>query len=299
MDEGFPARPQPARRRSGTAPLGFALGGFLIGAAAVWALAGTPGLRGIDMLSLGQEAQQEPAQAATSRPAASGAAEAEARQAVQQVAAVAQQQGGLDQRVAAMEQRLARLDLQAQAAAGNAARAEGLLIAFAARRTLERGEPLGYLADQLRLRFADARPNAVQIVLDAARDPVTLDQLVARLEGMAPTLAQVPRSEGAFSWLSREISDLFVVRRRDAPSPAAVNRLSRARLFLESGRVDAAAAEVRQLPNATAARDWVADANRYAAAQRALDLIETTAILEPRELRDDTGQAVQQPSPVG
>ena len=58
---------------------------------------------------------------------------------------VAEQQGGLDQRLAAAEQRLTRLDLQAQAAAGNAARAEGLLIAFAVRRALDRGADWGYL----------------------------------------------------------------------------------------------------------------------------------------------------------
>ena len=46
------------------------------------------------------------------------------------------------------------------AASGNAARAEGLLIAFSARRTLERGNDLGYLGDQLRLRFGDAEANA-------------------------------------------------------------------------------------------------------------------------------------------
>src|SRR5690606_34403984 len=77
---------------------------------------------------------------------------------------VAEQQGGLDQRIAAMEQRLARLDLQAAAAEGNAARAEGLLIAFAARRSIERGAQLGYLADQLQLRFGNAQPVAVRTV---------------------------------------------------------------------------------------------------------------------------------------
>ena len=61
-----------------------------------------------------------------------------AAQAVKAVTRVAEQQGGLDQRLAAAEQRLARLDLQAQAAAGNAARAESLLIAFATRRAVER-----------------------------------------------------------------------------------------------------------------------------------------------------------------
>ena len=60
---------------------------------------------------------------------ASEAAAEDARQAVARVEQVVEHQGGLDSRVAAMEQRLANLDLQTQAAAGNAARAEGLLIA--------------------------------------------------------------------------------------------------------------------------------------------------------------------------
>ena len=79
---------------------------------------------------------------------------------------VAEQQGGLDQRLAAAEQRLTQLDLQAQAAAGNAARAESLLIAFATRRAVERGAELGYLSDQLRLRFGDQWPNAVSTIIE-------------------------------------------------------------------------------------------------------------------------------------
>ena len=66
----------------------------------------------------------------------------------------------------------------------------------------------------------------------------------------------------------------------------AERRLDRARLFLESGRTDSAIAEVRNLPGAESAEGWLRDAERYAAAQRALDLIETAAVLEPRRLRD-------------
>ncbi|MCH2487070.1 MAG: hypothetical protein MK010_04920, partial [Erythrobacter sp.] len=75
---------------------------------------------------------------------------ASATNAARQAAAVERvvdQQGGIDQRLAAAEQRLARLDLQAQATAGNTARAEGLLIAFATRRAIEKGAELGFLAD--------------------------------------------------------------------------------------------------------------------------------------------------------
>lgn len=210
------------------------------------------------------------------------------------VARVEQQQGGIDQRLAAAEQRLARLDLQAQAAAGNAARAEGLLIAFATRRALEKGAELGYLADQLRLRFGDAKPNAVNTLIRASREPVTLDQLIARLEGLGPRLAE-PSAQGGFARFREELGSLFVVRRESAPSPQPQRRLERARLFLESGRTEAAIAEVSNLPGAESADGWIRDAKRYAEAQQALELIETAAVLEPRLLRDGTGNNISQP----
>ncbi len=230
----------------------------------------------------------------TPEPTESGS---EAQVAAQAVERVEEQQGGLDQRLAAAEQRLSRLDLQSQAAAGNAARAEGLLIAFATRRSLERGVELGFLADQLRLRFGDALPNAVRTIIASSRDPVTIDQLIARLDGLAPQLAE---GEQDFSWetLKSELSSLFVVRRESTPSPQPERRLERARLFLQSGRVEPAIAEVRSLPGAANAQNWIEDAERYAATQRALELIETSAVLEPRMLRDGSGNRIEQLSPA-
>lgn len=274
--------------------LGLAIAAFLLGGIATWVLAGSPGLSSFDLFTFKEEAAAAPASPA---PTAS-ATQAVPADAAELVEEVAQQQGGLDQRVAAMEQRLSRLDMQTQAAAGNAARAEGLLVTFAVRRTIERGGELGVLGDQLRLRFGDAQPNAVRTVIEAARNPVTLDQLVARLDGLAPELAQAPQHEGMFGWLSRELSELFVVRREDSPSPQPERRLERARLFLETGRPRAAVAEIRNLPNAAGASDWIADAMRYANAQDALESIELAAILEPRDLRDSQGRNVEQRSPV-
>jgi len=291
------ARAQARQTQRSRAFWGVVLALFALGLA----IAGLLWWQGFGPGDLFEVKRAEPATAtagASPGPSASGATADEARQAVAKVEQVVEQQGGLDARVAAMEQRLTKLDLQAQAAAGNAARAEGLLIAFAARRAIDRGAPLGYLGDQLRLRFGDARPNAVQTVIDFSRDPVTLDQLMARLEGLAPELVTTPKDEGALSWLGRELSGLFVVRREDTPSPEPQRRLDRARLFLESGRTEAAIAEVRNLPNADEAAGWIADAERYAKAQRALELLETAAILDPRELRDGAGNRVEQPSPA-
>lgn len=213
---------------------------------------------------------------------------------------VVQQAGGLDQRLAAAEQRIARLDLQAQAAAGNASRAESLLIAFASRRALERGDDLGYLASQLQLRFADYRPNAVRAVLDAGDDPVTVDELAARLEGLAPSLRDAP-GESTLEFLRREISELFVIRRESTPSPNHERRLERAAFFLQSGRLENAAEEVEKLPGADqeAAQGWITDARRMARAFEALDLLEGAAILDSGTVRSGSGETIEQPSPAG
>ncbi|WP_325065200.1 hypothetical protein [Qipengyuania aquimaris] len=241
-----------------------------------------------------QIADNTPADGAEPSPTPSASESAAAAEAVERVA---EQQGGIDQRLAAAEQRLSRLDLQAQAAAGNVARAEGLLIAFATRRAVDKGAELGYLADQLRLRFGDALPNAVNTILTFSREPVTLDQLIFRLEGLAPSL-QSGEGKPSLERFADELGSLFTIRRESAPSPQPQQRLERARLFLESGRPDSAVAEVRNLPGAVNAEGWLRDAERYASAQRALDLIETAAVLEPRRLRDGAGNRIEQPSPV-
>lgn len=206
--------------------------------------------------------------------------------------------GAYEQRIAAMEQRLARLDLQAAAAEGNTARAEGLLVAFAARRALERGAPLGYLEDQLKLRFGDAQPNAVRTVIDTAKQPVTLDQLSMQLAGLGDQLAAAPRNESGWDRVKRELSGLFVIRHESSPSTQPLDRLERAKLLLRTCQVDEAANEIERMPGAAAAGQWVAAARRYAATQRALDLIETAALLDTEKLKSGSGQAVTQPSPL-
>jgi hypothetical protein len=277
--------------------VGAILAAFLLGAVGAWYLTGGDmSLRGL--FSVQTEA---PPPSATERLAA-GSPEEEAEllsTTDERTARALEQQRALDQRIAEMEQRLARLDVQAQEAEGNASRAESLLIAFASRRAIERGAPLGYLEDQLRLRFGETRPDTVRTVIESARHPVTLDQLLAQLDGLKPQLTRSPNDEGAIGWLRRELGSLFVVRRENAPSPAPMRRIERARLFLESGRAGAAAPEIRNLPNSAAAAEWIADAERYATTQRALELLELTAILEPRDLRDASGENVEQPSPVG
>ena len=206
--------------------------------------------------------------------------------------------GSLETRLALLEERFSRIDFEADAASGNAARAEGLLIAFAARRLIERGEPLGFVSDQLQLRFADAQPNAVETIIDFARNPVTVDELGARLEALTPDLTDNSQNLNFWQRTRQEVVSLFRVR-SDSPTLLAPQaRIDRARLMLSARRIRTAIAEVERLPGAEAANKWIADAQRFQEAQRALDLIETTAMLEPRRLKDGSGQPVEQPSPL-
>ncbi len=205
---------------------------------------------------------------------------------------------GFEARVAALEARLARLDLEAAAAEGNTARAEALMVAFAARRAIERGVPLGFLSEQLKLRFGDAQPAAVATVLDAAKAPMTLDKLAADLDALGPMLAKTPKDKGGWDSFTRELSSLFVIRRDTAPSASPADRLERARLMLRSGQAELAVAEVGRLPGSSAAGAWMAAAQRYGEAQRALEQLETAALLEPERLRSSSGEALRAPSPA-
>ena len=188
-------------------------------------------------------------------------------------------------RVAELEQRLSRITLQAESASGNASRAEGLLVAFAVRRALDRGLSLGYLDAQLRLRFGDDQPNAVKTIIDTSRDPVTLERLRTELDAMAPQLVGRNGEGDGSLWtgLRRELGELFVVRAAGTKSPRASERLERARRYLAAGQADQAIAEVEAMPGSDIASEWLMDARRYHEARRALDLIETAAILEPRD----------------
>jgi len=241
-----------------------------------------------------------------SPPLAEASAEPEAVDTTESVDVVAEEEdaqpakqiGSVEARLALLEDRLSRIDFQADAASGNAARAEGLLIAFAARRMIDRGEPLGYVADQLRLRFMNAQPRAVETIVGFAQKPVTVDELSARLEALSPELTEKLGTESIWQRTGRQISNLFVVHRDPSALVSPSARIDRARLMLTSRRIGNAIEEVQRLPNADAAQTWIADARRYQAVQKALDLIETTAMLEPRRLQDATGQSVTQPSPL-
>lgn len=192
--------------------------------------------------------------------------------------ALSARENELGGRLAALESRTATVEEDARAAAGNAGRAEALLIAFSARRMLDRGQPLGYLEDQLRSRFGARQPAAVGAILQAGRTPVTLEDLRAGLDGVAPLLATGAANDGWLTSFRREIGGLIVIRHAGTPSMLPNDRLARAHRALDAGQVEAALAEVAHMPGAASADAWIKAARSYVGARQALDLLETAAV---------------------
>jgi hypothetical protein len=185
-------------------------------------------------------------------------------------------------RVNRLEERLAVLDLQSRAAVGNADRAEGLLVAFAARRAIDRGVALGYIETLLRERFAATEPQAVATVLTVARSPVTVQSLQKQFQEVAPHLSGGGQSQSWWAAFKTEMAGLVTIRRENTPSTQPAERLRRAAQSLEAGQVEVALLEVLRLPGHERADPWIANARRYVASHRALDRLESAALLEPR-----------------
>lgn len=185
-------------------------------------------------------------------------------------------------RVNLLEQRVAQIDQQSRSAVGNADRAEGLLVAFAARRALDRGVGLGYIEGLLRQRFGQTQPAAVATVITASREPVTLEHLQETLQEVGPNLTGIGPNRSWWTAMRHELSGLVTVRKTGSPSTMPAERLERVQRRLDAGQVDVALAEVLRMPGRENATPWINDARRYVSARRALDTLETAALLEPR-----------------
>ena len=272
MDNGYQTNTAPARpvRRY----LLIALFGILIGVGLViWGLSRSPTARAYLLGAEPATADAEPPLVTVSPAAPSGVLRP----------TITPPPVGADDRIAALEARVDLLSRVTAADTGSSARAEGLLLAFAARRALDRGLALGFVEGQLSNHFGARQPRAVAMIIAAARQPVTLDALKSELATLAPTLAGNGPDEGWWDGISRSLSGLFIVRQADAPSTAPTERLTRAGDAIALGRVDQALAEVARLPNRDLAADWMAKAKRHVEAYRALDLLEAAAIVGPVE----------------
>lgn len=197
---------------------------------------------------------------------------------------------GVEASVADLQLRLQRVENAAAQAQGSAGRADALLVAFAARRSIDRGVGLGYLEPLLLDRFGARHPQAISTIVTAARAPVRLPDLIREYEALRPSLLGAGPKEGFWTGVKREFGSLIRVHRADRPSTQPQARYDRALAQLSAGQVDAALAETMRLPGAPRAGSWIGKARSYVAVHRSLDEIESSALLgnppqaEPRGL---------------
>lgn len=184
-----------------------------------------------------------------------------------------------EQRIENVETRLARLENATQRVEGSAGRADALLVAFAARRAIDRGVALGYLEPLLVDRFGRTHPSAVSTIITSARAPVRLDQLTAGFQQLGPVLRSGNPDENWLTGVRRQLGSLIQVRHEDKPSEKPDARYEQAAARLDAGEVADALADVMRMPAASRAGPWIEQARRYVAAHRALDEIESAALL--------------------
>ena len=182
-------------------------------------------------------------------------------------------------RIALLEQRLNRVENATEHAEGSAVRADALVIAFAARRAIDRGVALGYLENLLTERFGPQHQAAVATIVTNSRQPVRLNDLIDQYQTLGPQLRSGGPQDNWWSDFKREVGSLIEIHRADRPAVNVEARYNRALQQLSSGNVDQALAETMRMPGAANAVDWENKARRYVAAHRALDEIESAALM--------------------
>jgi hypothetical protein len=188
-------------------------------------------------------------------------------------------QPGDEQRIAELEQRLARVESATQRAQGSAGRADALVVTFAARRAIDRGVALGYLEPLLASRFGPDHQQAVATVITATHQPVRLNDLVSEYEALGPLLRSGAPTDDWWAKFKGELGNLIEVHRAGRPATDPEARYAQALQLLSAGDVDNALAETMRLPAAPMAGDWIDKARRYVNAHRALDELETAALM--------------------
>lgn len=181
--------------------------------------------------------------------------------------------------IARIENRLTQVETTTQRVEGSAGRADALLVAFAARRAIDRGVALGYLEPLLLDRFGRTHARAVATIVTGSHSPVRLNDLVNQYRDLGSQLRSGAAQEGTWTQFKRELGSLVQIRRADRPSTQPDARYLRALSALEDGEVDIALAETMRLPGAANAQPWIRQARQYVAVHRALDEIESGALL--------------------
>ena len=183
------------------------------------------------------------------------------------------------QRISSLENRLTAVENATQRAEGSAGRADALVVAFAARRAIDRGVALGYLENLLVDRFGAQHRAAVATIVTASHQPVRLDDLISEYDGLGPDLRSGGPQDSWWTNFRRELGSMVELHSVSRPAANPEARYERARKRLASGNVDEALADTMRLPGASRAGDWIGKARRYIASHRALDEIESAALM--------------------
>src|SRR5437764_8744260 len=159
-------------------------------------------------------------------------------------------------RIAALGQRRSAVENATQRAEGFAGRADALVVAFAARRAIDRGVALGYLENLLVDRFGAQHQAVVATVITASHQPVRLEDLTSEYEALGPELRRGGPEDSLWTNFKRELGSLVELHRADRPAMNAEAGYGRALQRLSSGDVDQALAETMRMPGAARASDW-------------------------------------------
>jgi hypothetical protein len=188
-------------------------------------------------------------------------------------------EGPPSEEISQIQDRLSRVESTAQRVEGSAGRADALLVAFAARRAIDRGVALGYLEPLLVDRFGQSHARAVATIVTGSHSPVRLSELVDQYRELGPQLRSPAPEESFWTQFKRELGSVIEIRHADRPSTQPDARYAKALTQLQDGEVDSALAETMRLPGASYAQPWIRQARQYVSVHRALDEIESGALL--------------------
>jgi hypothetical protein len=135
------------------------------------------------------------------------------------------------------------------------------------------------LENLLTARFGPQLQAAVATIITGSHQPVRLNDLVVEYQMLAPDLRSGGSQDGWWANTKRELGSLIQVHRSTRPSATPDARYNRALQLLSAGDADQALAETMRLPGAGRAGNWIGKARRYVAVHRALDEIESAALM--------------------
>ena len=161
----------------------------------------------------------------------------------------------------------------------SASQAEAMLLVREVSDSIQAGKALGPLASRLQVTFAASQPQALAIIANAARAPVSNATLLASFDSISPQLL-LP-VETLWDRARREMNSLFVLRSHNAPLTASAERIERIRRLIIAGDIAEAAKLVRAMPGAASASGWMGDAARAISVQQALDQLSQSAATPP------------------